>query len=365
MATFGNEWEYLIHLLSSVLEGEKPQELPENLSFENILSAASHHSVASMVYYGIERLEKRPDKELSAKWAEIRDKEIMKDIIQTTELAQLSKVFSAAGVKFIALKGAILKELYPQSDFRTMSDIDLFINDEDTEKVKAAMLSQGYEINRLEHGVHDVYYKKPVMNIEVHRDLFGEGGHEFAPLFEDLWCKSNLNSGTRYDLVPEYFLAYVLAHGIKHYQQGGTGVRTFMDIHIYRQHNQIDMEWIYSLFDTVGAREMCEDFVKLSEIWFGSAEYNEKYQKMAEYIIRGGTYGTFENQTLYGMEGKSKGAYLFSKLFPGLSYMREQFPILRRVPVLLPVFWGVRMVKAVTVNRRQNMTKLRTFKNKR
>lgn len=366
MAKYNTEWEYLVHLLSSVLKGEKPDELPEKLSFQRLFSLASFHSVANMAYYGIEQLLTRPDKDLTAKWSEVRDKEIMKDITQQMEMEQLSAAFSAAGVKFVTVKGAVLKGLYPQSDFRTMSDIDIYINDKDTEAAKKTMLSLGYVINRLEHGVHDVYYKQPVMNIEIHRDLFGEGGNEFAPIFADLWGKSAPVSGTHYELTPEYCLAYVIAHGIKHYQQGGTGIRTFMDIHVYRQHHTgLDIEQIYELFAAVGAREMCEDFVRLSEIWFEGAEFTKKYRKMTEYIIRGGTYGTFENQTIYGVEKNGKAKFVLSRIFPSLSYTREQFPILRRLPFLLPVFWVVRWVKAFTVNRRQNMEKLRALKNKK
>ena len=363
MATFSNEWEYLIHLLSSALRNEKPGEKPDNISFEQLFSLARYHSVANMAFYSIERLENRPEKELFAKWTEVRDKEIMKDIIQSTEQEQLFSALSASGVRFIPLKGSVLKTLYPQSDFRTMSDIDLYIDDADTEKSKAVMLSLGYEINRLEHGVHDVYYKKPVMNVEIHRDLFGEGGQEFSPVFGELWSKCTAD-GMRYDLENDFFLTYVIAHGIKHYTLGGTGIRTFMDIHVYLQQKGADLNRIYSLCEKAGQRELCEDFVKLADVWFGSGEYTDKLREMAEYVIRGGTYGTFENQMEQGIKKQGKLKFILSRIFPSVNYAREQFPVLRRMPFLLPVFWVVRWFKFFTVNRKENAAKIKALTKK-
>lgn len=364
MASFNNEWEYLIHLLSAVLKGEQADELPPNLSFQVLFNLAAHHSVANTAYYGIERLQRRPESPLAEKWAEIRDKEIMKDIIQTSELNGISEAFGGAGIRFIILKGSHLKTLYPQSDFRSMADIDIYIDENDAERVKNTLVSMGYEVNSLEHGVHDVYYKKPVMNIEVHRALFGESGREFAPLFGNLWEKSECLGGTCYNLKPEYFFAYLIAHGIKHYDIGGSGIRSFMDIHVYLEKagNVIDAEKIAELFGTIGKREAFQDFIRLSEIWFGDGEYTEKYRDMAEFIIRGGTYGTLENQVVSGLKGKSKGSFLFSKLFPRLSYMREQYPVLRKAPILLPFCWAVRWVKAATVDRKATKAKMNAFK---
>ena len=367
MAKYNNEWEYLVHLLSSVLKGEKPDELPENLSFHSLFSLASFHSVANMAYYGIEQLQTRPDKELTAKWAEVRDKEIMKDITQQMELEQLTAELEKAEVKFILLKGSCLKILYPQSDFRSMADIDFYIDEENNEKVRDVLLSMGYEINSLEHGVHDVYYKKPVMNIEVHKALFGNSGREFSPVFENLWDKCDCVKGTCYNLTPDYFFAYLVAHGIKHYDIGGTGIRSFMDIHVYlnKKAAVTDLKKTAELFSAIGKKEIYEDFLRLSEIWFADGEYTEKYKSMTEFIMKGGTYGTLENQVENGIKRSGRAKFIFIKLFPQLNYMREQYPVLKKAPVLLPFCWVVRWVKAATVNRRQTKIKMNALKNKK
>ena len=64
-----------------------------------------------------------------------------------------------------------------------MSDIDIVIDPENAKKAGEVMLSLGYKADSLETGVHDVYHKKPVTSIEIHRELFGDEGQEFAPIF--------------------------------------------------------------------------------------------------------------------------------------------------------------------------------------
>lgn len=366
METFNTEQKYLFSLLKAVLIGQTPPELPENADCEQIFTLAEYHGVANLAYYGIEKLAKKPDGALVKKWAQVRDREIMRDVIQGAELEQITARLSAEGIRFITLKGTILKSMYPQSDFRTMGDIDILVDEENLKKAGDILLSMGYEANLLDHTNHDVYYKQPVMNVEIHHELFTATRDSFASIFENIWDKAELVTGTRYKLQPNYCFAFVMAHAMGHYKWGGTGIRSFMDLYIYRQKagGMLDMQLIRGLFEGINEAELFDSFLELSDIWFDGKEPAEKHYKMAEYILRGGTYGTFENQVISRMEGKSKAAFLLERFFPSLAYMQDSFPILKKAPVLLPLFWIVRMVKGATVNRKQNMEKFKAFRKK-
>lgn len=357
---------YLFQLLRAVLKNEQPPELPENGSFEAVFALADHHSVANLAYYGIEKLSKKPEAELLKKWAKVRDREIMRDIVQSAELEQITTAFTDAGIRFLTMKGTILKAMYPQSDFRTMGDIDLLIDEENLGKAGALLISMGYEAEELDHLNHDVYYKRPVMNIELHYELFSHTRECYAKIFDDIWNKAEIVAGTRYRLQSDYCFAYVMAHAMGHYKWGGTGLRSFMDFYIYRHKagDRLHMDMIRGLFADIGEAELFDDFISLSDIWFGSGTITDKHCNMAEYILRGGTYGTFENQVTIGMKGKNKGKYLLERFFPSLSYMQDQFPVLKKAPVLLPVFWIVRMFKGATVNRKQNIAKFKALNKK-
>lgn len=363
MAQFNAE-EFLIALLRSCLGDELPP-IPEGFDSDALLRLAHHHSVANTAYYTLEKLNVLTS-EQHKKWSEIRDRMIMCDLLQQSEFEQLCEAFEREKVRFLPLKGILMKSMYPQSDYRSMSDIDLLIDPENADKVKQIMLSLGYEIDSTEIGVHDVYHKRPAVSIEVHRELFGDDGEELAPLFDDPWSKCEKRSEMRYEFTTEYFFAFLLAHGIKHFQLGGTGIRTFMDIEVFRRlyGDKLELEKIYAMFDSVGARKICEDFVALSEMWFGDKKPNEELSSMARYIINGGTYGTYDNHVQYQLKSKSKLGYVFSRLFPPMKHMKLQYPILRKAPVLLPFLWIFRILTKPFINHRQTAAKLKALTKK-
>lgn len=365
MAKYETEAQYLIHLLSMALKNEKPEEKPDNISFKEVYELALRHSVANMSFYAVEKLKNKPEDGIYKKWSMERDKELMRDTFQLMESEKLCRMAEEKGVEHILLKGAVLKELYPQTDFRTMSDIDIYISEEKLEIMQDIMGSLGYEGKRLGKGICDEYFKPPVVSVEVHHQLFGDGHYEFEPIFGEIWDKSELTDGKTYRLSEKYCLAFIIAHGIKHYRLGGTGIRTFMDIWLYQKKTDVDADAVCKMFDGIGEGQTCRDFIRLSEIWFGNGEMTDKFSSMEEYIIRGGTYGTYENQTINGVKSEGKIKYVLKKLFPEFRYMQEQFPVLKKAPVLLPACWIIRFIKAFTVNRRQNAEKIKALKSEK
>lgn len=353
--------KYLITLLRCAIES-RPAPEADSAEPSEVLKLAQYHSVANLAYYAAEALDLPVA--LRKEWSELRDREIMHDIRQMTEFSLLCDALDKGGIRFLPLKGAILKELYPQSDYRSMSDIDILIDPENAKKVRELMLSLGYETESLEYGIHDVYTKKPSVSIEIHRALFADDGREFVPIFKDIWSHCDAD-GCFYRLQPDYFLAFLLAHGMKHYQLGGTGVRTFLDLHIYRQrHPGLDTDAVCALFKESGSEKLCGDFLALAEMWFGNGEETPELRKMAEYVLRGGTYGTLENQVEYELQSKSKAKYILSKLFPTMSHLKQQYPVLRKAPYLVPFVWIYRLVTKPFVNWKLHKVKMKTLAKK-
>lgn len=354
--------EYLIALMRAAVNGTVPLKGSDGMDYRALFELAKFHSVANIVLYMLEKTSADIPKEVSALFTEQRDKAIMADITFQVEYEELCGAFAENGVRFIPLKGILLKPLYPQSDYRTMSDIDVLIDDENAHKVRAIMEEQGYETADFDHDVHDVYHKPPVTSIEVHRELFGAEGREFASIFSDPWAMCSVSDGL-WRFNDDAFFAFLLAHGMKHYEQGGTGVRTFMDIYLFRQYcgERLDLEKIYAMFESIGQRKLCESFIALSEMWFGDGERTDALTGMERYILSGGTYGTFSNQVANSVKEKGKVRYVWSKLFPDLKTMRQRYSVLKKAPVLLPVFWLVRIFTKPFTNRRQNIEKVKAL----
>lgn len=361
MKQFLNESEYLLHLIVSVMQGEQPEEMPENLDFEKVYSLSGYHSVANIAYYGIEKLERKPEAELLRQWSQVRDKAIIKDLIQQNEFSQISEKFSEGKIWFVPLKGTILKRLYPQSDFRTMSDIDILIEEKNAPVVRKIMTSLGYDIENYNTGVHDVYFKKPVMDVEIHRQLFGLYSGEYNQIFQNILERCDQVSEYHYEMERNTLFVYLIAHMAKHYKNGGTGLRSFLDIWVFLKayHDLLDWEQIDRMLEVADMRENCNDFMRLTEILFEGAESDEKYEKMKRFVLHAGTYGTVQEMVEQSIRKEGRIGYVFHQCFPSLKMMQSNFPILRKLPILVPFFWLYRLLVRPIVNHKRVWGKIK------
>ncbi len=355
---------YLIDLLRSLLKGEKAPQPTEGCTPAGVLSCAETHSVAGMAYYGIETLGIGGQGEVFAKWSQLRDKAIVKDLTQQSELDRIGKSLEQAGIRYLPLKGSVIKHLYPQSDMRTMSDIDMLIDESNAQQAREIMQGLGYTCEHFGYDVHDIYYMPPVMNVEIHRSLFGEEGKEFRQLFADPWsfCEQD---GMLCNLRPNVFFAYVIAHALKHLEEGGTGIRTVMDLWVCVHSDMgIEPERSLEFLEPSGKGGSARQLLELSEVWFGERPHTEQTLKLEEYILGSGTYGTIQNQAQSRIEKQGRAGYLFRLIFPTFQHMRQHYPVLKKAPVLLPACWFVRLVTKPFINRRQNAGKLKTLMKK-
>lgn len=346
MEKFKNEYDYLIYLLKSILNGTQPEEKPENLSFEKIFNISKHHGVANMSYYAIEKLAEKPDAQLSKKWAEYRDRAIVKDLTQTLEFDAVSQKLKNENIRFLALKGIFLKDMYPQRDMRLMADIDLLIDSDNVSKANKIMISLGYEPEITPDKDHDAYFKQPMMNIEIHRRLFGEENKEYSTLFSNVWKNSVMDSDNNLNLNDNWFFIYLFAHLDKHLNNGGTGIRSIMDIYVYLKQKEKTLDWelIYSQLSKVGKAQTCRDVIAVSKIWFGDFPPSEKYKEFERFILSSGTYGTRLNSNLNKHKKMGTFRFVIHRLFPPLYIMQMVFPFLEKVPFLFPLMWPVRLI---------------------
>lgn len=346
MEKFKNEHGYLIHLVKSVLNGTPPEEKPDSFSFERILDIALHHGVANISYYAVEKLKNKPDLETNKKWAEYRDRAIVKDITQTMEFDAITYALKKENIRFLALKGIFLKDMYPQRDMRLMADIDLLIDQSNMEKANEIMLSLGYETELTSEKDHDAYFKQPMMNVEVHRQLFGPENQSFSAMFSDPWQNTCEISDGVMNFNENWFFLYLFAHLEKHLNNGGTGIRSIMDIYVYLQHKEtiLDWEFIYSELAKSGKAQVCRDVIAISKMWFGNNQPSDKYIELERFILSSGTYGTRLNSNLNKHKKMGTFRFVLHRLFPPLYIMQLVFPFLKKVPFLFPLMWPVRLI---------------------
>lgn len=373
--------DYLLHLLSCALKNEKPDEKPKDISFMEILNLANSHSVANVAFYSIERLENKPEADIYEKWREIRDKAIIKSITQSYELSVIIDKLTEAEVDICPLKGSIMKEMYPSQDMRLMADLDILMDKNKAKTVEKLLLSLDYKREHKNEDGHDVYCKKPVMNVEMHNHLIDQNilTKEIIEYYDDDWknLKQSEENKHLYYMDWNDFYIFHMAHLAKHYKIAGTGIRSIMDIYIFMQKHKQDLDraYIEAELDKMGLLSLCRDCERLAELWFGEAECDLEHNsdctaenevlkdssylaEMTEYIVRSGTYGAFKNRvnnTLENFNG-TKFEYYIQRLFPPRQKMYIQYSFLKKYPFLQPFCWIDRIVKAIVIpKKRKNM----------
>lgn len=363
---------YLIHLLSSVLKGAKPDQPPDQLDWEKLYHLSYNHKVANIAYYALQRLDHdlQPSQGVMRKFRVECRKALAIEATQHITVEQILKTFEENQIACMPLKGYLIKYLYPQPDMRLMADIDILFKNEQTENVEQLMQKLGFMVEH-QGGNHDVYSKKPFINIEMHRRLVSEDS-PYSNYLSRTWERANLKANSRviYELSLEDFYIYTLIHLTKHYIGGGTGIRSFMDIYVYKRRygNVMDWNYIQAELNKIKLWEFEKSITGLNNVWFDKAPSNETYDDMTKYILSSGVYGTL-NQAILSSISKSvsekrslkttKIQYLWKLFFPNLNTMKASYPILSTLPLLLPVCWVLRGMRCLLLKRNHSWQKIK------
>lgn len=371
----------MIYLAACALQKETPaDDVMKAMDFERVYRLAKSQTMAAVTFYGLELWDKAKTAvapELWAKWKEARDKAIRKNLLFDIEREKLFSFLEKTGIWYSPLKGAIMKELYPQPGMRQMADNDILFDKSYRDKVYEYMIGQGYEtefynpetavdvLNEEGDTVHDSYLKKPIYNFEMHMGLFGKSGEPqwwtyYENVKERLQKDEENNYG--YHFRDEDFYVYVTTHACKHFNGGGHGLRNLMDMYVYQEKKpNLDWEYIDKELETLEISEHEKVMRTLSMKLFGDTFYEtrrgrtvftEREQEDLNICLSSGTYGTqkrhIENE-LKKMNGKEnitakeRLKYLFRRLIPEEEILLIRYPKLARKKYLQPLCVLIRM----------------------
>lgn len=186
-----------------------------------------------------------------------------------------------AEIPFVAVKGIVLKELYPVPEARTMGDVDILIKENDRKRIKNVLGKIGFEPDEEELFVDS--YKKGAVVLEVHTRL--------ADNFENAFDNADFN-GFEGRLNNEYHLAYLIAHIAKHLKHHGAGIRLLMDIAYMLKENDIDYDRLFNELERIGLLTFGKVLISVCSEWFGcGAVFTSDTERIKDYFISYGVFG--------------------------------------------------------------------------
>lgn len=361
----------VIYLCVCVVNGTIPdKECVDSIDLEHLYKASCKHNLCAIVGYALESAGI-----LNHEFIQAKAKAIRKVTVMEIDKQLLFERFEQEGIWYLPLKGAIIKDFYPSVGMRQMSDFDILFDSHYQKKVKDIFIELGFTCEQYGKGNDDVYYKKPVSNFEMHTELFApvhqKSIYNYYCDIKQLMLKDE-NNAYGYHLSSNDFYVYITAHEYKHYSNGGTGLRSLLDIYVILQRlgNELDYDYIRTQTDKLGITNFEQQNKRLAINLFGGKELSEADLNMLEYIISSGTYGNINNSInnkveKFGGGKKGKQRYILSKVFMPMDQIKKYYPFFYRHKILIPSLFFYRLGRAVTVSRQKTKTQLKILMKKK
>ena len=357
----------VIYLLKCALNEQTPDK--EQLKCgrtDIILAAAKRHMLTSAAAMALESGGIRTEE--TAKVTAIA---LRKLLIFKAALAEVETKLNEAGIWYMPLKGTVLQYLYPRFGMREMADHDILIDPGRAADVKDIMEGLGFTTEHFGGSNHDVYYKRPVLNFEMHTGLFGEAHEEkLYEYYKNIGERLITTDSCRREFTPEDFYIYMIAHEYKHYSGSGTGLRSLADTYVYLNKKRLDMDHVKRETEKLGISDYEAANRSLAMHLFGDGVLTEEDQEMLDYILSSGTYGTIGHR----IENKirknnwSKVRYMADRFIVPVSCRNKSYgayaaayPFFYKHKLLLPLLPFYRTAKAI--KRGSFMTEARAIRN--
>lgn len=355
--------QLMFALLRSAINGkELTQAEREQISEERVqavFTLSEKHDLAHLVAFGL----KQNGYEWDAK------KSILKAVYRyerlNFELERLCRALEEAKICFIPLKGTVLRKYYPEAWMRTSCDVDVLVHEEDVETA-AAVLEKCCGYIRGEKNGHDISFFTPGKeHIELHYDLVEDGiANASSRVLKAVWETATLREEQThwYEMPDAVFYFYHIAHMAKHIENGGCGIRPFIDLWILDRIEGADLKKRDELLRSGELLIFAEAARRLSSMWMEEREADAVSQQLEEYVLCGGVYGSNENRITVQQQKKGGAVrYALSRIFLPYDTLKFHYPILEKHRWLTAVMQVRRWCKLVFCGHRRRVLRELSF----
>ncbi len=333
----------LFALLRSAIRGNQLQETEKEFLSDDVLKElygiAKKHDVAHLFASGLDKngLLSKDNQKIS--------NEIIMAIYRYTQLTyeyeRLCDHLETSNFLFIPLKGSVLRKYYPEPWMRTSCDIDILVHENEVEKIYSCLI-RDYGYSYMGKGSHDISLFSPnKIHLELHYNLVEDGLiNNSSDVLKSVWEISTVKKqhGFLLEMPDEMFYFYHIAHMAKHFQNGGCGIRFFIDLWILDNIDGVDVNKRNEMLERGDLLKFAKVVRLLSQVWFEEKQHTEITKQMELFILRGGIYGISENRIdIHVQKEGGRFNYIFSRIFMPYNDIKFQYPILQKHRWLTPI----------------------------
>lgn len=263
---------------------------------------------------------------------------------------------------YVILKGLASAAYYPDPALRDLGDVDFLAQEEAQGEIAEKLLLAGYH-SKGEENDHHTVFKKPFCHLELHREPPGIPGGEAGGLlrayFGDLTRKAELQT-LESDYLCTRFLApapaqhglILLLHMQHHMTSEGLGLRHLLDWGFFVAKTHQEPFWqteLLPLLEQTGLLTYAAAMTKTCARYLGCPEPDfcrgvpeDLCRDVMEDIFSLGTFGAKDRGRSHAavLTETNGGAAKKSAIGVFHGIVMAKHPVLRRVPILYPIFAG-------------------------
>jgi len=369
------EFEMVLFELIRAAASGSPREIPATVDQVALYRTVRRLHLASLLWDSASRLPASPVRDA---WEKERDAAALKDLMQTEEKETVDRALSEAGIRFLYLKGSVLKSLWGDPSFRYMGDAD-FLYEGDDHALKRALEGVGYaavEFVSRDYSHHHIFKKEPWFILEPHYALFNSDD-PFADTLAGIFDRATPDPALpgRYLISVEDLYLHCLFHLRKHIAGGGIGVRSFLDFaFLLRAYPDLpERERVVDVLSRCGLSGFEERVLRIARLLSDpSLSPDEEDEAELCALFKTGLFGSLGNkfanqaQTERGRSRFPRLRVFLRHVFPPLvSLAKKKF----RAPLswlLYPFFWFRRffLILFSPVRRKRTGNAVRVLKSK-
>lgn len=269
------------------------------------------------------------------------EKSIFKSINKYERLLKarndLDSIFNS-NINYVYIKGLTLAKYYPEPYLRYSSDIDVVVK-KDINIARSLLEKAGYKC--VSSNSQEFSFTKNGISIDLHR-TFAEENEKIEKVFENIEIKDH-------ELDINYKYLYLLVHCMKHVKYGQLEFRFFVDLFYLRK--LINKDVINSLLKECNLSLFNDKLNNYLDVILNNKEHDDLANQIENFIFQYAEDSGSKNRVLINSDSNLKIKYLLSRFFIPYNKMCFDYPILKKVKILLPFCYVARLFKPLKVKR--------------
>lgn len=373
------EGRTLVGMISSIIRQDALRVSHNRIEWDRMFRLADFHKVANIVYLGVlgnsESLSDRWRERFFGRYQEALlfgeyCKESVREILMWLDMREISCTI---------LISESVRELYKIPEAAANSPVQIYMDEKSYYLAKGYLIDLGYEVDQVYKGVGErmvkvsgvpiiLYYELPFRTARYKKNMI--------KLVETAAMREPYSHIRMLSAENEFI--YRMASAAYRYANDELTLREVLDIVLCHKawREEIDDDALWKKLEEFGVDVLAEKILRIAYMWFGDKDdnyFNDQPEDLTVYDIledRMLTSGEVNNEkdeqalTLSKKIQKEidkerraeekelrqeKRQELFDKfmkkvrwLFPDYHYMTSIYPVVEKLPFLLPVFWLVR-----------------------